>query len=171
MPTLFDPIRIGDLLLPNRVLMAPLTRSRTGDDRVPNDLMRDYYVQRASAGLILTEATCISPDSVGYERTPGIWSAGQVGVGVAGVSGLVGVPGVVSSAGGVVVPSAGAVEVPSAGGVVVPSAGGVVVPSAGGVVVTWAGGRVVPSAGGVVVPSAGGVVVPSAGGVVVSLGG
>jgi 2,4-dienoyl-CoA reductase-like NADH-dependent reductase (Old Yellow Enzyme family) len=78
MPTLFDPIRIGDLDLPNRVMMAPLTRSRTGQDRVPNTLMRDYYVQRASAGLILTEATCISPSSVGYERTPGIWSAEQI---------------------------------------------------------------------------------------------
>ncbi len=58
--------------------MAPLTRSRASEDRVPTDLMRDYYVQRASAGLIFTEATCISPSSVGYERTPGIWSAAQV---------------------------------------------------------------------------------------------
>lgn len=78
MTSLFDPIRVGDLDLPNRVLMAPLTRARTGEDRVPNPLMRDYYVQRASAGLILTEATCISSSSVGYERTPGIWSAEQV---------------------------------------------------------------------------------------------
>ncbi len=78
MPTLFDPIRIGDLDLPNRILMAPLTRARATEDRVPTELMRGHYVQRASAGLILTEATCISPSSVGYERTPGIWSPEQV---------------------------------------------------------------------------------------------
>ncbi len=78
MPTLFDPIRIGDLDLPNRILMAPLTRARATEDRVPTELMREHYVQRASAGLILTEATCISPSGVGYERTPGIWSAEQV---------------------------------------------------------------------------------------------
>src|SRR5260221_2748465 len=78
MPTLNDPIRIGDLDLPNRVLMAPLTRARATEDRVPTDLMLEYYVQRASAGLIISEATCISPLSVGYERTPGIWSEEQV---------------------------------------------------------------------------------------------
>lgn len=78
MPTLFDPIEIGDLRLPNRVFMAPLTRSRTGADRVPNDLMREYYVQRATAGLILSEATCVNPQGVGYADTPGIWSPEQV---------------------------------------------------------------------------------------------
>jgi 2,4-dienoyl-CoA reductase-like NADH-dependent reductase (Old Yellow Enzyme family) len=78
MPNLNDPIRIGALDLPNRVLMAPLTRSRATEDRVPTDLMLEYYVQRASAGLIISEATCISPLSVGYERTPGIWSNEQV---------------------------------------------------------------------------------------------
>jgi 2,4-dienoyl-CoA reductase-like NADH-dependent reductase (Old Yellow Enzyme family) len=78
MPSLNDPIRIGDLDLPNRVLMAPLTRSRATEDRIPTDLMLEYYVQRASAGLIISEATCISPLSVGYERTPGIWSDEQV---------------------------------------------------------------------------------------------
>src|ERR1700716_3922068 len=78
MPSLNDPIRIGDLDLPNRVLMSPLTRSRATDDRIPTDLMLEYYVQRASAGLIISEATCISPLSVGYERTPGIWSDEQV---------------------------------------------------------------------------------------------
>src|SRR5260221_2816214 len=78
MPTLNDPIRIGDLDLPNRVLMSPLTRARATEDRVPTDLMLEYYVQRASAGLIISEATCISPLSVGYERTPGIWSDEQV---------------------------------------------------------------------------------------------
>jgi 2,4-dienoyl-CoA reductase-like NADH-dependent reductase (Old Yellow Enzyme family) len=78
MTTLFDPIRVGDLDLPNRVFMAPLTRARATDDRVPTAIMRDYYVQRASAGLILTEATNITLDSVGYQRTPGIWSPAQV---------------------------------------------------------------------------------------------
>jgi 2,4-dienoyl-CoA reductase-like NADH-dependent reductase (Old Yellow Enzyme family) len=78
MPSLNDPIRIGDLDLPNRVLMSPLTRSRATENRIPTDLMLEYYVQRASAGLIISEATCISPLSVGYERTPGIWSEEQV---------------------------------------------------------------------------------------------
>jgi 2,4-dienoyl-CoA reductase-like NADH-dependent reductase (Old Yellow Enzyme family) len=78
MPSLFDPIRIGDLDLPNRVIMAPLTRSRAVDNRVPNDLMVQYYKQRASAGLILSEATAVSPQGVGYADTPGIWSAEQV---------------------------------------------------------------------------------------------
>ena len=79
MPTLFDPIKIGDLQLPNRILMAPLTRNRSsGDGRVPNKMMRDYYVQRASAGLILSEATSVSPQGVGYPHTPGIWSEEQV---------------------------------------------------------------------------------------------
>jgi 2,4-dienoyl-CoA reductase-like NADH-dependent reductase (Old Yellow Enzyme family) len=78
MTTLFDPIRVGDLDLPNRIFMAPLTRARATDDRVPVDIMRDYYVQRATSGLILTEATNITPDSVGYHRTPGIWSQGQI---------------------------------------------------------------------------------------------
>ncbi len=78
MPTLFDPIRVGDLDLPNRVLMAPLTRARATDDRVPTPLMREYYVQRASAGLILSEATSVTPMGVGYANTPGIWSAEQV---------------------------------------------------------------------------------------------
>src|ERR1700737_4743263 len=78
MPSLNDPIRIGDLDLPNRVLMSPLTRSRATDDRVPTELMLEYYVQRASAGLIITEATCISPLSVGYERAPGILSDEQI---------------------------------------------------------------------------------------------
>src|SRR5579883_2176666 len=79
MPTLFDAITVGDLDLPNRILMAPLTRTRAvGEGRVPNDLMRDYYVQRASAGLILSEATSVAPLGVGYPRTPGIWSEEQV---------------------------------------------------------------------------------------------
>jgi N-ethylmaleimide reductase len=79
MSKLFDPIKIGDLELPNRVIMAPLTRSRAvGGGRVPNALMAEYYVQRASAGLILSEATAVSAQGVGYADTPGIWSEEQV---------------------------------------------------------------------------------------------
>lgn len=79
MTSLFDPILLGDLHLPNRVFMAPLTRARaTADGRVPTPLMREYYAQRASAGLILSEATSVTAMGVGYERTPGIWSAEQV---------------------------------------------------------------------------------------------
>ena len=77
-PTLFDPVRIGAWELPNRIVMAPLTRSRAGVERVPNALMAEYYRQRASAGLIISEATCITPMSVGYADTPGIWSEEQV---------------------------------------------------------------------------------------------
>jgi 2,4-dienoyl-CoA reductase-like NADH-dependent reductase (Old Yellow Enzyme family) len=75
---LLEPIRIGDLQLANRIFMAPLTRCRASAGRVPNALMRDYYVQRASAGLILSEATVVDPMGVGYPDTPGIWSAEQV---------------------------------------------------------------------------------------------
>ncbi|HWL54333.1 MAG TPA: alkene reductase, partial [Chthoniobacteraceae bacterium] len=78
MPTLTDPVRLGALDLPNRVIMAPLTRSRSGAERIPNDLMIEYYVQRASAGLILSEATSVTPMGVGYADTPGIWSQEQV---------------------------------------------------------------------------------------------
>lgn len=79
MPTLFDSIALGDLKLPNRILMAPLTRNRSsGPGRVPNAMMRDYYMQRAAAGAILTEATSVSPAGVGYPHTPGIWSDEQV---------------------------------------------------------------------------------------------
>ena len=79
MASLFDPLTVGDLHLPNRIVMAPLTRNRSsGAGRVPNTLMRDYYVQRASAGLILSEATSVSPQGVGYPHTPGIWSEAQI---------------------------------------------------------------------------------------------
>ncbi len=78
MPNLHDPITVGDLRLPNRIIMAPLTRCRASEGRVPNDLMREYYVQRASAGLILSEATSVDPMGVGYPDTPGIWSDAQV---------------------------------------------------------------------------------------------
>ncbi|MDI1250164.1 MAG: alkene reductase [Lacunisphaera sp.] len=78
MSLLHEPLRLGALTLPNRIIMAPLTRCRAGAGRVPTDLMRDYYVQRASAGLILTEATAVDPMGVGYPDTPGIWSDEQV---------------------------------------------------------------------------------------------
>lgn len=78
MKTLFDPIQIGDLTLPNRIIMAPLTRCRASPGRVPNTLMAEYYTQRANAGLILSEATSVTPMGVGYPNTPGIWSEEQV---------------------------------------------------------------------------------------------
>jgi len=78
MTTLFDPIKIGDLELANRIIMAPLTRCRADEGRVPNALMAEYYVQRASAGLIISEATSVTPMGVGYPNTPGIWSDDQV---------------------------------------------------------------------------------------------
>lgn len=78
MPTLFDPLRLGDLDLPNRVVMAPLTRLRAGDSQIPNALMAEYYAQRASAGLLITEGVPVSPQGVGYQGVPGIWSPEQV---------------------------------------------------------------------------------------------
>ena len=78
MPTLFDPLTLGDITLANRIIMAPLTRCRASEGRVPNELMREYYTQRASAGLILTEATAVTPMGVGYPDTPGLWSDDQV---------------------------------------------------------------------------------------------
>lgn len=78
MPTLFDPIKIGELELANRIIMAPLTRCRAEPGRVPGDLMVEYYAQRADAGLIISEATSVTPMGVGYPDTPGIWSAEQV---------------------------------------------------------------------------------------------
>src|SRR5580658_1682084 len=78
MSSLFDPMRLGDLTLPNRILMAPLTRSRAGASRVPNELMAQYYRQRASAGLIISEATSVAAMGVGYADTPGIWSEEQI---------------------------------------------------------------------------------------------
>ena len=78
MTTLFDPIKVGALEWPNRIVMAPLTRARASEGRVPNALMAEHYVQRASAGLILSEATSVTPMGVGYADTPGIWSDEQV---------------------------------------------------------------------------------------------
>ncbi|MBC2600522.1 alkene reductase [Puniceicoccus vermicola] len=75
---LFQPLTVGAWNLPNRLIMAPLTRCRTGEDRVPNEMMVEYYRQRATAGLILTEATSVEPMGVGYANTPGIWNDKQV---------------------------------------------------------------------------------------------
>lgn len=77
--SLFRPLQLGPLHLPNRVVMAPLTRSRSSQPgNVPNQLMAEYYAQRASAGLIVSEATQISPQGQGYSFTPGIHSEAQV---------------------------------------------------------------------------------------------
>ena len=82
MNTLFDPIRIGDIPLATRICMAPLTRNRASAGQVPNDLMRQYYEQRADpatgAGLIITEASQISAMGQGYLDTPGIHTPAQV---------------------------------------------------------------------------------------------
>lgn len=75
---LFDPVQLGPYTLANRIVMAPLTRSRADDAGVPGELQATYYRQRASAGLIVSEATNISPQGKGYIRTPGIWSPAQV---------------------------------------------------------------------------------------------
>jgi N-ethylmaleimide reductase len=79
MPTLFDELNIGDLTIKNRIVMAPLTRSRANDkDGTQPDIAAEYYAQRASGGLLITEATNISPMAKGYVRTPGIYSADQI---------------------------------------------------------------------------------------------
>src|ERR1700690_2776819 len=76
--TLFLPYRLGNIELNNRLVMAPMTRSRAVERNVPNPIAATYYAQRASAGLIVSEATQVSPQGVGYIRTPGIHSAEQV---------------------------------------------------------------------------------------------
>jgi N-ethylmaleimide reductase len=78
MATLLEPVQLGSLLLANRVFMAPLTRTRADDNGVPSKFAATYYSQRASAGLIVTEATQISPMGKGYSNTPGIHSTDQV---------------------------------------------------------------------------------------------
>ncbi len=78
MKTLFDPVQLGALALPNRIIMAPLTRCRASAGRVPNALMAEYYRQRGNAGLIISEATSVTPQGVGYPNTPGIWNDAQV---------------------------------------------------------------------------------------------
>ncbi len=77
MPTLFDPLRVGGIELRNRIVMAPMTRSRADDAGVQPPYVAEYYRQRASAGLIITEATNISPMAKGYVRTPGIYTPAQ----------------------------------------------------------------------------------------------
>jgi N-ethylmaleimide reductase len=74
---LFDALSLGDLALPNRIVMAPMTRGRATDDGVPTEIMAEYYRQRASAGLIVTEATSINPQAVGWVKAPGIWTDAQ----------------------------------------------------------------------------------------------
>src|SRR3982751_2200568 len=78
MPTLFDPLQLGALELPNRIAMAPLTRARASRQAVPNALMAEYYAQRASAGLIISEATGISREGLGLPNAPGLWNEAQV---------------------------------------------------------------------------------------------
>lgn len=78
MTNLFDTLKLGDLTLSNRILMAPLTRCRASAGRVPNEMMAQYYAQRASAGIIFSEATSVTPMGVGYPDTPGIWSEEQI---------------------------------------------------------------------------------------------
>ncbi len=78
MTSLFDPIQIGDIALANRIVMAPLTRNRAAAHQVPSELAATYYAQRAAAGLIVTEASQISPQGQGYLDTPGIHSPEQI---------------------------------------------------------------------------------------------
>ncbi|NLU69473.1 alkene reductase [Streptomyces sp. HNM0574] len=77
MSPLSQPLNLGALTLPNRAVMAPLTRSRASEGRVPNALMAEYYGQRSGAGLIISEATSVSPMAIGYPNTPGIWNDEQ----------------------------------------------------------------------------------------------
>jgi 2,4-dienoyl-CoA reductase-like NADH-dependent reductase (Old Yellow Enzyme family) len=77
MSILLEPLQVGELELPNRIIMAPLTRLRGTVDHLPTPVMAEYYAQRASAGMIISEGTPISPMGVGYAQVPGIWSAEQ----------------------------------------------------------------------------------------------
>jgi len=78
MPTLFDPLTLGKIVLPNRIIMAPMTRSRANTDGVIGELTATYYTQRASAGLLITEGTIPSAMGKGYVRIPGIYSSAQI---------------------------------------------------------------------------------------------
>ena len=78
MASLFDPVRLGAIVAPNRILMAPLTRARATMDHVPTPMMVDYYRQRAGAGLIVSEATGISLQGLGWPFAPGLWDRAQV---------------------------------------------------------------------------------------------
>ncbi|MGX1136159.1 oxidoreductase, partial [Bradyrhizobium ottawaense] len=78
MSTLFEPLALGAITVPNRVIMAPLTRSRSTRENVPTAMMVDYYAMRASAGLITSEAIAISPQGAGFTYTPGLWRNDQI---------------------------------------------------------------------------------------------
>src|SRR5262245_48220124 len=78
MSALFNSLSLGSLELPNRIVMAPLTRARAGREAMPNDLMAAYYAQRAGAGLIISEATGISREGLGWPGAPGLWEDAQV---------------------------------------------------------------------------------------------
>jgi 2,4-dienoyl-CoA reductase-like NADH-dependent reductase (Old Yellow Enzyme family) len=78
MAGLFDALQLGSIQMPNRIAMAPLTRARSNPEGVPNALMAQYYAQRASAGLIITEATGISREGLGWPNAPGLWNDAQV---------------------------------------------------------------------------------------------
>ena len=71
---LFEPLQMGDFELKNRVVLAPMTRGRAGVERIPNGLMAEYYLQRASAGLLITEATVVSAQGNGWVGSPGIYT-------------------------------------------------------------------------------------------------
>ena len=75
---MFDRLRIGPIEMANRIVMAPLTRARAGCDAVPTAIMATYYAQRASAGLIISEATGISREGLGWPDAPGLWNQAQV---------------------------------------------------------------------------------------------
>src|SRR5271168_1058904 len=76
--TLFRPLRLGAIQLPNRIVMAPLTRMRAGAANVPTALNAEYYAQRSAAGIIISEGTAISPQAQGYPHAPGIYTAAQI---------------------------------------------------------------------------------------------
>nr|WP_319492782.1 alkene reductase [uncultured Desulfobacter sp.] len=78
MKTLFDPIPMGIYNLKNRIVLAPMTRGRAGSERIPNDMMAEYYFQRASAGLLITEATVVSRQGIGWIDSPGIYNRAMV---------------------------------------------------------------------------------------------
>jgi 2,4-dienoyl-CoA reductase-like NADH-dependent reductase (Old Yellow Enzyme family) len=75
---LFEPVRLGSLELPNRIIMAPLTRARADEQHVPTPMMAEYYAQRAHSGLIVSEATAVDPHGMGWYRAPGIWNPEMV---------------------------------------------------------------------------------------------
>src|SRR5271165_3395938 len=76
--SLFRPLEIGAIQLRNRIIMAPLTRMRAGANNVPTPMNAEYYAQRASAGLIISEGTAVSDDAHGYPNAPGIYTAEQI---------------------------------------------------------------------------------------------